>query len=97
MQCDPQASAVVYEGVRLSYAELNARANQLARYLNEMGVGPEVRVGICMDRNLDLIVALLGILKAGGAYVPIDPSLPSDRVGFLLADAELPVLLTSEQ
>jgi len=97
VRSDPHASAVVYEGARLSYAELNARANQLARYLNEMGVGPEVRVGICMDRNLDLIIALLGILKAGGAYVPIDPSLPSDRVGFLLEDAEIPVLLTTEQ
>jgi len=96
-QSDPHASAVAYEGVRLSYAELNARANQLARYLSEMGVGPEVRVGICMDRSLDLIVALLGILKAGGAYVPIDPSLPSERVGFLLEDAEIPVLLTTEQ
>jgi amino acid adenylation domain-containing protein/FkbM family methyltransferase len=94
---DPQATAVVYEDARLSYSELNERANQLANYLREMGVGPEVRVGLCLERGLDLVVAILAILKAGGAYVPLDPSHPADRIGLLLEDAGIPVLLTTER
>ncbi|HEY0736692.1 MAG TPA: amino acid adenylation domain-containing protein, partial [Herpetosiphonaceae bacterium] len=78
----------------LTYAELNARANQLAHQLQALGVGPDVRVGLCLERSLDLVIGLLGILKAGGAYVPIDPSYPQERITFLLADAQLGALVT---
>ena len=71
----PDAIALVFEDQQLTYRELNTRANQLARYLQKLGVGPEVRVAICMERSIDMIVGLLGILKAGGAYVPLDPEL----------------------
>jgi amino acid adenylation domain-containing protein len=90
----PQAVAVIDGERRLSYGELNARANRLARYLRRAGVGPEALVGVYMERSLDLVVALLGILKAGGAYVPLDPSYPAERLAFMLADAGAPVLLT---
>jgi amino acid adenylation domain-containing protein/FkbM family methyltransferase len=90
----PLNIAVVYEGAQLSYAELNARANQLAHHLREMGVGPEVLVGIFLERSLDLVVALLGIWKAGGAYLPIDPSNPAERLAALIEDARIPVLIT---
>ena len=79
----------------LTYAELNIRANQLAHHLRTLGVGPEVRVGICMERSLDLVVGMLGILKAGGAYVPLDPSYPPDRLAFMLEDAQARVLITT--
>src|SRR5947199_324077 len=69
----------------LTYCELNERANQLAHHLHGLGVGPEVRVGICMDRSLDLLIGLLGIFKAGGAFVPLDPAFPSERMAFILA------------
>lgn len=82
----PQASAVTFEGHSLSYAELNQRANALAFYLRSLGVGPESLVGIFMERNLDLIVAILGILKAGAAYVPLDPAYPVERLAFLVED-----------
>src|SRR5204863_5751349 len=75
----PDAVAVVFEDQQLTYGELNARANQLAHHLIALGVGPEVLVGICMERSLELIVGLLAILKAGGAYVPMDPSYPNER------------------
>ena len=91
---NPLGTAVVYESSRLSYAELNGRANQLAHYLREMGVGPEVLVGIFLERSLEMVIALLGIWKAGGAYVPIDPSSPPERVAMLLEGATIPVLLT---
>ena len=81
---------------QLTYLELNARANQLAYYLRTMGVGPEVLVGICVERSLDMIVGLLGILKAGGAYVPLDPEYPNERLAFMLEDAETRVLLTQK-
>ena len=81
----------------LTYAELNARANQLAHYLQSLGVGPEVLVGICVERSIEMIVGLLGILKAGGAYVPLDPAYPQDRLGFILADTQVPVLLTQQK
>jgi len=90
----PDAVAVVFEEEQLTYRELNARANQLAHYLQALGVGPEVLVGICVERSLDMVVGLLGILKAGGAYVPLDPAYPQERLAFMLKDASVSVLLT---
>ncbi len=90
----PEAVAVVYEGQELSYAELNARANQLAHYLRGQGVGPDVLVGVYVERSLEMVVGLLGILKAGGAYLPLDPAFPRDRLAFMLKDSQAPVLLT---
>lgn len=92
-----EAVAVVFEGEQLTYGELNARANQLAHYLQALGVGPEVLVGICVERSLEMVVGLLGILKAGGAYVPLDPAYPQERLAFMLEDASVPVLLTQAQ
>jgi amino acid adenylation domain-containing protein len=92
----PEAMAVVYEGEQVSYRELNERANQLAHYLKSLGVGPEVLVGLCVERSVAMMVGLLGILKAGGAYVPLDPSYPQERLAYMLADAKVPVLLTQE-
>jgi len=93
----PSSVAVVFEGEPLTYRELNARANQLAHYLLELGVGPEVLVGICVERSLEMIIGLLGILKAGGAYVPIDPTYPKDRLAFMLKDSSVSVLLTQQK
>jgi amino acid adenylation domain-containing protein len=90
----PGEIAAVYEGQRLSYAELNARANQLAHHLRELGVGPDVPVGILVGRSLEMAVGMLGILKAGGAYVPLDPAHPAERLSFMLKDASARVLLT---
>ncbi len=90
----PDAVAIIFEDEQLTYAELNARANQLANHLRRMGVGPEVLVGICMERSLEMVVGILGILKAGGAYVPLDPAYPKARLAFMLEDAQMPVLLT---
>jgi amino acid adenylation domain-containing protein len=92
----PNAVAVVCEGEQLTYQELNGRANQVAHHLRMLGVGPEVLVGFCMERSLDMVVGLLGILKAGGAYVPLDPAYPLERLAFMLEDAQVPVLLTQE-
>ncbi|MCS6297130.1 MAG: amino acid adenylation domain-containing protein [Nitrospira sp.] len=91
----PAATAVSLEGHTLSYAALNAKANRLARWLRSRGVGPEARVGMCLDRSLDLVVTLLAILKAGGAYVPIDPVYPAARQQQIARDAELKLLLIS--
>ena len=93
----PQAIAVVFQNTQLTYQQLNQRANQLAHYLRGLGVGPEVLVGICLERSLEMIVGLLGILKAGGAYVPLDPAYPSERLAFILEDTQTPVLLTLEK
>jgi amino acid adenylation domain-containing protein len=90
----PDATAVVFEGERLTYRELNARANQLAHYLRRLGVGPDVLVGICMERSLEMVVAILGILKAGGAYLPLDPDNPKGRLQSILADAGSPIVIT---
>ncbi|MFC5743201.1 condensation domain-containing protein, partial [Dyella tabacisoli] len=87
-------AAVVYEGVSLSYAQLNAQANRLARHLRQLGVGPDVLVGLCVERSIEMIVGLYGILKAGGAYVPLDPAYPADRLATILADARPAVVLT---
>src|SRR5262249_6188593 len=91
----PEAVAVVFDQEQLTYAELNGRANQLARHLRKLGVGPEVRVGICLERSFEMVVGLLGILKAGGAYLPLDPEHPRERLSFMLEDALLPVVLTT--
>ncbi|MEG4010797.1 MULTISPECIES: amino acid adenylation domain-containing protein [unclassified Microcoleus] len=93
----PEAVALVFGTGRLTYRELNTKANQLAHYLQKLGVGPDVLVGICLERSLDLIVALFGILKAGGAYVPLDPAYPQERIEFMLSDAQVAVLLTQEK
>ncbi|MGK3988241.1 amino acid adenylation domain-containing protein [Sorangium sp. So ce136] len=90
----PDAVAVLFDERRLSYRELNARANQLAHALRRRGVGPDVLVAIAAERSVELVVGLLGILKAGGAYVPIDPDYPLDRIAFMLEDAAAPVLLS---
>ncbi len=90
----PDAIAVQFENAQLTYRELNDRANQLAYYLKILGVKPEVLVGICVERSLEMIVGLLGILKAGGAYVPLDPAYPQDRLSFMLSDSQVEVLLT---
>ncbi len=107
----PDAVAVVFEDVEtqyvtsLTYRELNTRANQLAHYLrsaklscsDSLGVRPEVLVGICMERSLEMVIGLLGILKAGGAYVPLDPNYPQERLAFMLSDSQVPVLLTQQR
>ncbi len=90
----PQATAVQFGDARLSYAELDARANQLAHELRRLGAGPGVLVGLCMERSLELPLAMLGVLKSGAAYVPIDPGYPAERQAFLLEDAQAPVLIT---
>ncbi|MBV8202815.1 MAG: amino acid adenylation domain-containing protein, partial [Acidobacteria bacterium] len=89
----PGARAVSWQGEELTYGALNRRANQLAHRLRELGVGPEERVGLCIERSLELVVAVLGILKAGGAYVPIDPGYPPERRSFIAADAGLRVVV----
>ena len=96
VQHTPDAVAVVYENQQLTYSELNNLANQLAHYLRSMGVGAEVLVGICVERSLFMVVGILGILKAGGAYVPLDPEYPSTRLGLMLEDAQVSVLLTQQ-
>ena len=90
----PDVVAVEYEGRQLAYGELNARANQVGHYLARHGVGPEVMVGICVERSLEAVVGILGILKAGGAYVPLDPDYPASRLNLMLEDTAAPVLLT---
>jgi amino acid adenylation domain-containing protein len=92
----PDGVAAVYEGDSLTYRELNQAANRLAHHLISRGVGPEVRVGICLERSLEMVVAILAVLKAGGAYVPLDPGYPADRLAFILADSATPVLITRE-
>jgi amino acid adenylation domain-containing protein len=90
----PNAAALRSDRGELSYRELNARANRLARHLRAMGVGRGVRVGVCLERSLEVWVGLLAVLKAGGAYVPLDPSYPDQRLAFMLANAKVPVLIT---
>ncbi len=94
VQRTPGAVALRSGEEQLCYAKLDAQANQLAHYLQELGVGPNVLVGLCVERSLDMVVGLLGILKAGGAYVPLDPTYPAARLAFMLTDAAPPVLLT---
>jgi amino acid adenylation domain-containing protein len=90
----PSAIAVVHGARKLSYAELDRRANQLAHLLRASGIGPESSVGVCMERSIETVVALLGILKSGGVYVPLDPDYPSDRLAYMVADSRVEFLLT---
>ncbi|MET0645391.1 MAG: amino acid adenylation domain-containing protein [Pyrinomonadaceae bacterium] len=92
----PQQTAVVYEDEQITYAQLNDRANRLAHHLRARGVGPEVLVGILLERSVEMIVAVLGTLKAGGAYVPLDPAHPQERISFMLEDAAAAFLLTQQ-
>src|SRR5713226_7237802 len=90
----PEAVAIVAGAAQLTYRELNQRANQLAHYLQTLGVGPNTLVGLCVERSLDMVVGLLAIHKAGGTYVPLDPSSPTERLAFMLEDAHARVLIT---
>ncbi|MCP4261667.1 MAG: amino acid adenylation domain-containing protein [Planctomycetes bacterium] len=92
----PDNIAVVFEDQQLTYQELNRKANQLAHYLQTMGVGPEVLVGVCMERSVEMIIAILGVLKAGGGYVPLDPSYPKERLSFMATDSGALLLLTQK-
>jgi amino acid adenylation domain-containing protein len=94
---NPDSIAVVFESEQITYRELNNRANQLAHYLQNLGVEPEVVVGICLDRSLETIVGMLGVLKAGGAYLPIDPTTPIERKALMLEDAQVKVLLVQQR
>ncbi|MDM8557980.1 amino acid adenylation domain-containing protein [Candidatus Parabeggiatoa sp. HSG14] len=93
----PNAIAVTFENQQLTYQTLNKKANQLAHYLQSLGVKPEVLVGICIERSLEMVIGLLGILKAGGAYVPLDPNYPQERLAFMLKDSQILILLTQEK
>ena len=90
----PRAVAVVCAGDQLTYGQLNERSNQLARYLRKRGVRPEVPVGVCLERSIDQVIALVAILKAGGAYVPLDPEAPDARTQYVVQDTRMPLLLT---
>ncbi|HVG45039.1 MAG TPA: AMP-binding protein, partial [Longimicrobium sp.] len=91
----PEAPALTFDGDTLSYGELNARANRLAHRLTALGVGPETRVGVCLERSAELVVAILAVLKAGGGYVPLDPAYPAERIAYVLEDAGAPVVVTT--
>ncbi|NEO42625.1 MAG: amino acid adenylation domain-containing protein [Moorea sp. SIOASIH] len=93
----PDAVAVVFEEQKLTYSQLNSKANQLAHYLQKLGVVPETLVGICVERSVEMVVGLLAILKAGGAYVPLDPNYPISRLKYMVEDAQLSIILSQEQ
>jgi amino acid adenylation domain-containing protein len=92
----PDAVALVWDEKRVTYGELNEKANRLARYLRDLGVKPDVLVGICLERSLEMVVAILGILKAGGAYLPLDPAYPRDRSTFMLDNARASIVLSQQ-
>lgn len=96
VESTPDAIAVIFENQKFTYRELNTRANKLANYLQELQVCPEVIVGICLERSLEMVVGLLGILKAGGAYVPLDPAYPQERLAYILEDTQTPLILTTK-
>ncbi|MEA5601256.1 non-ribosomal peptide synthetase [Nostoc sp. UHCC 0252] len=97
VETTPEDIAVVFKEQQLTYQELNHRANKIAYYLQALGVGSEVLVGICVERSLETIVGMLGILKAGGAYVPLDPTYPKERLSFMLSDSQVQVVLTQQK
>ncbi len=90
----PDAIALIFEEQQLSYRDLSRRSNQLAHYLQSLGIGPEIPVGLCLKRSVEMIIGLLGILKAGGVYIPLDPEYPEERLVFMLLDTKSPVVLT---
>ncbi|OXB13543.1 AMP-binding protein, partial [Flavobacterium tructae] len=92
----PTAIAVVYGDEKLTYKELDQRSNQLGHYLREQGVKPDALVGICLERSLEMLIGILGILKSGGAYVPIDPEYPADRIAYMLKDAGIDLVVSSQ-
>jgi natural product biosynthesis luciferase-like monooxygenase protein len=92
----PEAVAVVFQDTELTYRQLDMRANKLANHLQHLGVGPEVLIGICVERSIEMLIGLLGILKAGGAYVPVDPTYPRDRIAHVISDSKMPVLITQK-
>ncbi|MEM9217768.1 MAG: amino acid adenylation domain-containing protein [Cyanobacteria bacterium P01_F01_bin.150] len=92
----PEAIAVTFNDQSLTYRDLNQRANQLAHYLQEHGIGPNVLVGICMERSLEMLVGLMGVFKAGGAYLPLDPHYPKDRLSYMLSDANVTTILSQQ-
>ena len=94
---NPNSIAVVFEQQKLTYSQLNSKANQLAHYLQKLGVVPETLVGICVERSVEMVVGLLAILKAGGAYLPLDPAYPQERLEYMFADSQVSVLLTQQQ
>ena len=96
VRLNPKAIAVIDESEKISYEELNQRANQLAFHILSLGVGPKVNVGICMERSISMVVALVAVLKAGGTYVPLDPDYPRNRLGFMLEDTQISVLITMQ-
>ncbi|MBY8943659.1 non-ribosomal peptide synthetase, partial [Pseudomonas tolaasii] len=96
VQRTPQAPALVFGSTTLTYAQLDARANQLANFLREKGVGPDVLVGVCVERSIEMVVGLLAIIKAGGAYVPLDPEYPEDRLAYMIEDSGIELLLTQQ-
>jgi hypothetical protein len=91
----PDAAAITFQDQSLTYQKLNQKANQLAHYLQELGVGPDVRVGIHLERSLEMLIAVLAVFKSGGAYVPLDPALPNERLAYMVANADVQVLLTT--
>ncbi|WP_367303609.1 AMP-binding protein, partial [Corallococcus exiguus] len=97
MARSPDAPALASGEDTLSFQQLDARANQLAWHLISLGVGPETRVALCVEHSFDLVVSMLAVLKAGGAWVPLDPTLPADRLAFMLADSGARVVLTQER
>jgi len=90
---EPHAPAVIFENQVLSYAELNRRANQLAHTLRGLTIDSETLVGVCLERSVEMVVALMGIVKAGAAYVPLDPTYPPERLAYMLQDSQVPVVL----
>ena len=92
----PNAIAAIFQAEQITYQELNQKANQLAHYLQSLGVNSETLIGVCVDRSLNMLIGLLGVLKAGGAYVPLDPSYPADRIALMLEDSQLSVLITQK-
>ena len=96
VRATPDAVALLFENQQLCYGELNDRANQLANYLIAAGAGPETLVGLCLERSLEMVIAILGTLKAGAAYVPLDPTQPAERLACILDDAQIPIVLCSK-
>ena len=94
MALSPEAPALTFQGQHVSYAELNSRANQLAHYLRQLGVKAETPIGVCLNRSIEMVVALIAILKAGGVYIPLDPEYPTERLAFILEDVSPPIILT---